>query len=102
MSRLINTYTWNKRVYWNVDVDGYRIEIKNAKDAATAISLAESIVASRKKEIEDAPLNAIKEAFSVLISADLSNVDAKSKADLTAKLSGTVVPKDIEPVMDEA
>jgi hypothetical protein len=101
MSKLIYTYRWANRTYWNIDVDGDRIEINNEKDLASAIALAESIIKSRKKEIEDAPLNAIKSAFSVLMSADISKVDSKTKTDLGAKLASSPAPQSVEPIMDE-
>lgn len=84
MSKVIRKYAMTKSHYHVVDVDGVRIEVKNAIDDADAITKAESIALIEPVEPEQVnPAQAIE----ILLKADLSKTDKKTLTALSTKIS---------------
>lgn len=91
MSKVIRKYAMTKSHYHVVDVDGVRIEVKNAIDDADAITKAEAIV--NTPEIKNETEVTIEQAVEVLLKSDLTKTNKAILASLSTKLStATKVP----------
>jgi predicted homoserine dehydrogenase-like protein len=97
MSKVLRKYEWNSHVYFDVDIDGVKYEIKDAKDEKTAIEIAESIKASRLNEALIEPkMITVSDAVNVILSSKLDVIDKAKLSELNTKVAAAVSASAIE------
>jgi hypothetical protein len=86
MSKIIRKWEHSNLIYWEVDVNGMKIEVNGHKDDAAAIAHAEAIYVI-PEYVEPIKVITVKEAMDVILNADLAKEDKVQLAAVSAKIA---------------